>query len=99
MVYYGVQVVPVPGAFYTLKEMIPAYKKLLEKNGAKSVHSFVVTTGSNVGSIAHMVGYDDIASAAKGNEGLHENKDWRKLQEKGAPLIASLTINTLNPVE
>lgn len=99
MVYYGVQVIPAPGAYYSLSEMIPAYKKILEKNGAKSVHSFVVAAGATVGSIAHMIGYDDVATAAKANEAMHADADWQKLQKKGAPLIGSLSINTLRPIE
>lgn len=99
MIYYGVQASPTPGGYQTLKELAAPYAKLLKANGAKSVQSFVVGAGQNVGTIAHVVGFADREAAGKAGEALRANSEWTKLQERGAPVISSLTINTLHELD
>lgn len=99
MIYYGIQATPTPGGYGALKELVPPYAKLLKANGAKSVQSFVMSSGQSVGSIAHIVGFADHAAASKAGEALRANSEWTKLQERGAPVIASLSINTLQELE
>ena len=99
MIYYGVQATAAPGGYPKVKELCAPYAKLLKANGAKSVQSFVVSAGQNVGTIAHLIGFADRDAAGKAGEALRANSELTKLQERGGPVIASLTINTLQELD
>jgi hypothetical protein len=95
MVYYGIHAIAAPGQAEALAGSVPTYQKLLEAHGAKSVQSFVIAAGQNVGSIFHIVGYDSMSDAEKVKDAVRNDAQWKDLQAKTGPMIASYSINTL----
>lgn len=98
MVYYGIHAIPTPGKGGDLAASVPAYQKLLTDTGAKSVESFVITAGQNVGSLFHIVGYEQTADAEKVRDAVRNNGAWKDMQAKVGPMTGSLSINTLEPL-
>jgi hypothetical protein len=95
MVHYGIHAIPAPGQAEALAGAVPAYQKLLAAHGAKSVQSFVIAAGQNVGSVFHIVAYDSMADAEKVQGAVRDNAEWKDLQAKTGPMVASYSINTL----
>jgi hypothetical protein len=95
MIHYAIHAIPTPGQSDALAQSVPEYQKLLRKYGAKTVQSFVVGAGPNVGSLMHLVGYEDSATAEKVRDAVQNDKEWKTLQGTVNSKIASLTIGTL----
>ena len=95
MVYYGIHAIPTPGKAGDLAASVPGYHKLLTATGAKSVQSFVLTAGQNVGSLFHIVGYEKTADAEKVRDAVRNDGEWKDMQAKVGPITGSLSINTL----
>ena len=96
MVHYGIHAIPAPGQAEGLAAAVAPYQKLLSKHGAKSVESFVISAGQNVGSLFHIVGYENSADAEKVRDAVRNDAEWKDLQAKIGQMVASLSINTLD---
>ncbi len=95
MVYYGIHAIPAPGQAEALAGSVSTYQKLLRAHGAKSVESFAIAAGQNVGSLFHIVGYETMSDAEKVKGAVRNDAEWKDLQAKVGPMVASLSINTL----
>jgi hypothetical protein len=98
MIHYAIHAIPTPGQSDPLAQTVPSYQKLLLAHGAKSVQSFVVGAGPDVGSLMHIVGYEDSAAAEKVRDAVRNDAEWKSLQDTVNSKIANLTIGTLYEV-
>jgi hypothetical protein len=96
MIYYGIHAIPAPGQAGALAGAVAPYQKLLSAHGAKSVESFVISAGQNVGSLFHIVGYENSTDAEKVRDAVRDDPEWKDLQTKIGSMVASLSINTLD---
>ena len=95
MIHYGIHAIPAPGQAEALAGTVATYQKLLKKHGAKSVQSFTVAAGQNVGSVFHVVAYETMSAAEKVQDAVRTDKEWKALQAKVSPTVASFSITTL----
>ena len=99
MIHYGIHAVPAPGQAAALAGAVGTYQKLLTTHGAKSVQSFVVAAGQDVGSVFHVVAYDTMSEAEKVQDAVRTDPVWQDLQDKTASMVASYSITTLAELE
>jgi hypothetical protein len=95
VIYYEISTVATPGKTQELLGHVAEYNRIIAAHGAKSLGSFVVGVGDNVGTIKHIVGYADQGAAEAARQKLQSDPDWQKLSDATFPIISSYSITLL----
>lgn len=99
MIYVQVPVKAAPGmGFSLLRDEVGEYLRLMQKEGARAVGSFVVRVGEGSGDHVHLFAYPDMAAYADAVDKMGSDPEWKEYLARVAPQVESTDLTILRPV-